>query len=230
MSYFFVSRVYPDFKSGPHASYEITDEAVFFPGDTIPFVALNTTRDAQNDEWKIVTEDLPGPGPVWNWNWNWTTNHWEAPPPPPATQAQKDAVKAVINATRDARISGGFTFQPVDGGPAYPIQSDQSDRENVVGLKLIAQTVIDVTLQSEGSTESLVDNYRWIDDDHDFEFICGDNTRLKMDPFAVIKLFHRGVAFKLATTMYARDLKDAVQLAETTADLAAINISTGWPS
>lgn len=117
-----------------------------------------------------------------------------------------------IDAERDRRIDGGFSFN------AVRFQSRPSDRENVMGAAQLAGAY----LAAGGNPASL----RWADPVHDFQWIAEDNSTVPMSAGAVVSLFQAGVAFKTALTFHARDLKDTVLAAE---DPASINWMTGWP-
>lgn len=130
-------------------------------------------------------------------------------PVPPMT-AEEFGV--LVNATRDARISGGMTYLN------KRFQTRATDRENIVGMADLARDAIAAGAQP--------DDYRWLDPDEDFEWILEDNTTLKMDAHQVVGLKMRGIAFKSATTRHAFGLK---RDAETLGDLRSYDLKTGWP-
>jgi hypothetical protein len=102
----------------------------------------------------------------------------------------------------------------------YRIQSRQSDRENVLGLAMAAQSAILAGAQPG--------NLRWLTLDQDFGFITADNTIIPMDAFDMIALYRQGLAFKPAATFHACAVKDEVLAATSDADVCTFNLESGW--
>ncbi len=130
-------------------------------------------------------------------------------PEPPAPTAED--ICRQIDAERDRRINGGFSF-----GDAR-FQSAASDRENIMGAATLAMAY----LAAGGDPDDL----RWADPDKDFGWIIEDNSTMPMTAPMTVALFQAGVAFKAALTFHARDTKDAVLAA---ADPTSVDWMTGW--
>lgn len=130
-------------------------------------------------------------------------------------EVAKAEANAAVNARRDQRIAGGFTFM------GHAFQSRASDRENIMGAAQAAFMAV-----ASGAQEG---DLRWADPDSDFGWITADNAVVPMDAQTVIGLFQFGVAFKSAQTFYARGLKDLIDAAEDVEAVAAIDLETGWP-
>lgn len=124
-----------------------------------------------------------------------------------------------VNRLRDDKIEGGFGFS--HQGEDYPIQSRQSDRENVIGLGLAAMGAI--------SAGAKVDDLEWLTPGQAFGFITGDNRTILLDAAGMLALYRRGLGFKMALTLHARSLKDAILGATDLGALDAINVTNGWP-
>lgn len=131
-------------------------------------------------------------------------------PEPPAFTAED--ICRQIDAERDRRIDGGFTFA------SARLQSRPSDRENVMGAAQLAMGY----LAAGGDPSSL----RWADPDNDFVWITADNGTISLTAPDTIAMFQAGVAFKSAMTFYARAMKDAVIAAE---DPSSVEWGEGWP-
>ena len=134
------------------------------------------------------------------------------PDEPGSGEPTLEQLLARVDAERDRRIDGGFTFE----GQVY--QSRPSDRENVMGAAQLAMGAI-----GQGAQPG---DLRWADPDEDFVWITADNQLVPLDAPQVVALFQAGVAFKSALTFHARALKDALLEA---ADPLTVNIETGWP-
>lgn len=133
-------------------------------------------------------------------------------------RAKAEATEAV-NAERDARIEGGYTF--TQDGETYPIQSAQSDRENVIGLGLAAMGAL-----SQGAQPG---DLEWLIPGLPFGFITADNRTIPLDAQGMMALYQRGLGFKMALTLHARALKDAMLAAADLEALEATPTDTGWP-
>lgn len=131
--------------------------------------------------------------------------------PDPIIPSVED-LTAAVDAERDRRIDGGFTFM------GLLFQSRPSDRENVMGAAQLAMAAI-----GQGAQPG---DLRWADPNGDFEWILADNSKVTLDAYEAVALFQTGVAYKKAITFHARDLKDAILSAE---DPASIDIEAGWP-
>lgn len=134
---------------------------------------------------------------------------WVEPEPPEPTA---EDIFRQIDAERDRRIDGGFTFQ------GERLQSRPSDRENVMGAAQLAMGY----LAAGGDPSSL----RWSAPDNDFVWITSDNGTIPLTAPDTISMFQAGVAFKSALTFYARAMKDAVIAAE---DPSSVEWREGWP-
>lgn len=122
---------------------------------------------------------------------------------------------AAVMALRQSKIDGGFTF----GGTAFQTRPD--DRENVAGAAQLAFMAIAAGAQP--------DDLRWHGGDSDFVWIAEDNSLVSMDAPTVIDFAKALAAHKSACIFNARALKDAIAAAETVEDVAAIDITVGWP-
>lgn len=123
------------------------------------------------------------------------------------------SIYTAIDAERDRRINGGFTFGE------HTFQSRPSDRENVMGASQLALSY----LGAGGDPSSL----RWANPDADFVWIAADNQTVPLTAADVVALFQVGVAFKSALTFYARAMKDAVIAAE---DPSSVPWRDNWPA
>lgn len=125
-----------------------------------------------------------------------------------------------VNQDRDQRIASGFAFE--HEGESYTIQSDQSDRENVIGLAVAAMGAI-----SQGAQPG---DLHWLGTEDPFGFIAADNRIILLDAYGMMALYRRGLAFKMGTTLYARALKNALLAATDLTQLGAVDIEDGWPA
>lgn len=124
-----------------------------------------------------------------------------------------DDLTARVDAERDRRIDGGFTFI------GHIFQSRPSDRENVMGAAQLAIAAI-----GQGAQPG---DLRWADPESDFVWITADNAPVPLDAHTTVAMFQAGIAFKSGLTFHARALKDAIIAA---ADPASIDIMDGWPA
>lgn len=136
---------------------------------------------------------------------------WVGPPEPPAPTVEE--LCAEVDAERDRRIDGGFTFM------GHRFQSGPSDRENVMGAAQLAIAAI-----GQGAQPG---DLRWADPGSDFVWITADNALVPLDAHTTVAMFQAGIAFKSALTFHARALKDAIIAA---ADPTSVDIQGGWPS
>lgn len=136
----------------------------------------------------------------------------ETPEEPEPEPPSVDELTAAVDAERDRRIDGGFTFA------GHRFQSRPSDRENVMGAAQLA-----LAAMSQGAGAG---NLRWADPDQDFVWITAENDLFPMDAPTTVGLFQAGVAFKSRLTFYARGLKDALLAAE---DPSLVDRENGWP-
>lgn len=165
-------------------------------------------RDPIPPGWIMAAAPPPVPeGKVAMWVDGWAIT--DRPEPPALTV---EDICRQIDAERDRRIDGGFTFQ------GERLQSRPSDRENVMGAAQLAMGY----LAAGGDPSSL----RWADPDNDFVWITADNGTIALTAADTIAMFQAGVAFKSALTFYARAMKDAVIAAE---DPSSVEWGEGWP-
>lgn len=132
---------------------------------------------------------------------------------PPQIAPTVEELCAAVDAERDRRIDGGFTFR------GHVFQSQPSDRENVMGAAQLAIAAIGQGVQPG--------DLRWADPGSDFVWITADNALVPLDAHTTVAMFQAGIAFKSGLTFHARALKDAIIAA---ADPASIEIMDGWPA
>ncbi|NDV48696.1 DUF4376 domain-containing protein [Salipiger sp. PrR003] len=108
--------------------------------------------------------------------------------------AFSDEFLAAINAERDRRINGGFTF----GGVVY--QTRPEDRENMAGAATSALAAI-----TDGAQQG---DLRWHGGSSDFAWIAQDNTLVPMDAQTMLAFGQAAMAHKQAHIFAARALKD----------------------
>lgn len=165
-------------------------------------------RDPVPHGWIMADAPPPIPsGKVAMWSDGWLIA--DHPKPQVATA---DEICRQIDAERDRRIDGGFTFN------GTRLQSRPSDRENVMGAAQLALA----HLSSGRDQESL----RWASPDADFVWITADNGTISLTAPQTVAMFQAGVAFKSALTFYARAMKDNVIEAE---DPSSVDWQGGWP-
>ena len=132
--------------------------------------------------------------------------------PEPVVPTAEDICRQ-IDAWRDARINGGFSYM------GHTFQSRATDRENIAALGADAADAI-----RDGAAAG---DYLWHPDfPTGFGFITEANITVPMDAFQTKGLRSRGLAFKASQTFHARDLKDAVLAAEVP---SSVDWQTGWP-
>lgn len=132
---------------------------------------------------------------------------------PPQIAPTVEELTALVDAERDRRIDGGFTFM------GHTFQSRPSDRENVMGAAQLAIAAI-----GQGAQPG---DLRWADPGSDFVWIAADNALVPLDAHTTVAMFQAGIAFKSGLTFHARALKDAIIAS---ADPESIDIMDGWPS
>lgn len=130
------------------------------------------------------------------------------------TKAEK---VSLVEADKEARISAGFTF----GTPPILYQSRPEDRENLAGSSTAALAAMVGGAQPG--------NLRWHGGDADFQWIAADNSMTPMDAQTVFALGQAAMAHKKAHIFAAFAIKRAIEAATTAAEVAAIDINTGWP-
>ncbi len=145
--------------------------------------------------------------------WHYADGAFMAPPVDlaPLKAARRDAVMRL----RDERIDGGLTF----GG--HEFQTRSQDRENVAGASQLAA----LWLMEGGDRDTL----RWANPAQDFVWIDASNSLRAMSAATVIEFGRALAGFKSACIFHALGLKQAIDAAATEAELAAIDITAGWP-
>lgn len=126
------------------------------------------------------------------------------------------AICARLDAIRDAKIAGGFTYN----GHTY--QSAASDQTRLQGAAQLA-----FMAKAAGAQAG---NYRWSNPNSDFTWIAADNTRVTMDVNDVLGLFQAGAVFETTLVFACRAKKDwVIDPARTRAELLAFDPTAGWP-
>ncbi|MDV2965098.1 DUF4376 domain-containing protein [Nitratireductor aquimarinus] len=120
---------------------------------------------------------------------------WEAEGNVVPAYAPPTPTDAAIDAERDRRINGGFTFEGVE------YQSRPEDRENIAGAATAALGAIVAGAQPG--------DLRWHGGTEDFAWIAADNTMHTMDAQTVYAFGQAAMAHKQAHIFAARTLKDA---------------------
>ena len=120
--------------------------------------------------------------------------------------AKKDQMVTAVNARRDAAEESGFTYL------GKPFDSDSRSVQRISTAVQAAQVAL--------ATSNLAV----------FEWMCADNTTITLDAQQML-----GVPVALATHaneihLNGRNLKDAIAAATTSAELAAVDTGSGWPS
>lgn len=120
--------------------------------------------------------------------------------------AKKAQMVTVVNARRDAAEESGFTYL------GKPFDSDSRSVQRISTAVQAAQIAL--------ATSNLAV----------FEWMCADNTTITLDAQQML-----GVPVALATHaneihLNGRNLKDAIAAATTSAELAAVDTGSGWPS
>lgn len=121
-------------------------------------------------------------------------------------EAKKAQMVTAVNARRDAAEESGFTYM------GKPFDSDSRSVQRINTAVQAAQVAL--------ATSNLVV----------FEWMCADNTTITLDAQQML-----GVPVALATHaneihLNGRNLKDAIAAATTSAELAAVDTGSGWPS
>jgi hypothetical protein len=109
-------------------------------------------------------------------------------PPPPVTSDD-------INAERDRRMAGGFTF----GGNTY--QSDAISRQRIADAAI--EAIEAIMLGVEGG------NLRWCDPDADFTWRTADNAEVPVDAPTMVEIHKAARAHEAFLIKRAQDLKAA---------------------
>lgn len=109
-----------------------------------------------------------------------------------------EALRRDIDAERDRRIDGGFSFNGVR------FQSRPQDRENIAGAAVAALAAI--TAGAEAG------DYRWHGGNADFAWIAEDNSLHLMDAQTLFAFGQAAMAHKQATIFAARQLKDSDEI------------------
>lgn len=103
-------------------------------------------------------------------------------------------VSQEVDIERDRRIDSGFIYND------RPYQSGVTDRENITGSVQLAMLAI------MGGVN--IGDYRWMDDDHDFQWITADNEIVNLDAYDVVELGKLAAITKKNYIFKARMLKD----------------------
>lgn len=119
-------------------------------------------------------------------------------------EAKKVQMVSAVNARRDAAEEAGFTYM------GKPFDSDSRSVQRINTAVQAAQVALAAAAPFE------------------LEWMCADNTTVTLDAQQML-----GVPVALATHANAvhlngRNLKDAIAAATTSAELAAIDIESGW--
>ena len=117
----------------------------------------------------------------------WDGSKFSTPPAPAPT-------KEAVNAERDRRVRGGFSF----GGVLY--QSRDQDMENIAGTASAALGAIMFGAQP--------DDLRWADPNKDFAWIAADNSLTLMDAQTAFSFGQAAMAHKQALIFAARVIKN----------------------
>ncbi|WP_336057379.1 DUF4376 domain-containing protein [Nitratireductor sp. CH_MIT9313-5] len=124
---------------------------------------------------------------------------WKPDPSIIITQEQKAAEARAaffsnVDAERDRRINGGFTFNGIR------FQSRPEDRENIIGAAISAEGAM--------RNGALPGDYRWHGGDSDFVWIAADNSTHPMDAQTMFNFGKAAMAHKQAHIFAARAIKD----------------------
>tara|TARA_R100001230_G_C5675849_1_gene181488 strand:- start:403 stop:819 length:417 start_codon:yes stop_codon:yes gene_type:complete len=106
----------------------------------------------------------------------------------------QERLAAQVNAERDRRIDGHFTFNGVE------YQSRPEDRENMAGAATSALAAI-----TQGAQPG---DLRWHGGAKDFVWIAADNSTVSMDAQTMFALGQAAMAHKQSHIFAARVLKD----------------------
>jgi hypothetical protein len=142
----------------------------------------------------------------------WTENGFDLrwvddPPAPTPTLAEAQSTKrSEVNTLRDAKEVGGFMYQ----GKLF--QSDERSAQRIVNAAMTASSMI---------MASQPFSVTWLSDD-DTEFV--------LDGAGMLALQGAFTQFAGSLHTYGRSLKDQINAATTVAEVAAIDITTGWPA
>jgi hypothetical protein len=115
----------------------------------------------------------------------------------------REAAKRQIDAERDRRIAGGFTFA------GHRFQTRPEDRENIAGASTAALAAI-----INGAQPG---DLRWHGGEKDFAWIAEDNALMPMDAQTMFAFGQAAMAHKQSMIFAARALKD---LAAVPSDIA----------
>lgn len=119
-------------------------------------------------------------------------------------EVSREILKHKVDAERDRRIDGEFTFNDV----VY--QSRPEDRENLSGAATSA-----LAAMVNGAQPG---DLRWHGEDTDFEWIAADNSTVPMDAQTMFTLGQTALSHKSSHIFAARALKNADPIPEDYAD------------
>lgn len=134
----------------------------------------------------------------------------------PSFAERQALLKEQVNAIRDSRVRQPFGF----GEHRYDYDSDSQKR--ITGAAALAGFALTIGGKAP-------DDLYWHDGATPFTWIAADNAFVQMDAQTVFALGQAAAAWESAHVFAARGLKDAIDLAEDDAALAAIDITQGWP-
>lgn len=118
----------------------------------------------------------------------------------PVTEPEPEAATNSVNQERDARISGGMTFQN------HMYQTAQDDRENIAGASTAALAAIVNGAQAG--------DYKWAGAS-DFGWITMDNLVVKMDAQTMFAFGSAAMSWKTANIFAAFAIKARIAAGET---------------
>ena len=134
---------------------------------------------------------------------------------PPLAERQA-RLRERVNAIRDLRMRSAFLF----AGHRFDYDSDS--RKRITGAAALAGFAMTIGGKAP-------DDLYWHGGETPFTWIAADNAFVQMDAQTVFAFGQAAGAWESAHIFHARGLKDAIDLAEDDAALAAIDIESGWP-
>lgn len=117
----------------------------------------------------------------------------------------KSAARSAVNAARDQREQGGFTYAE------KIIDSDMASCIRIAGAASAAQAAL-------GQQQPF-----------GVDWTCADNSVLSLDALGVIGMLAALATHSDAMHQHARALKAQIEAAEDAAAVEAIDIEAGWP-
>jgi hypothetical protein len=175
-------------------------------------IGLDWVDISNNTETVELISDAPadvGPG------WVRLENEWL--PPAPDIAALQAKRTSAVNAERDLRIRSPFTF---DG---MTFDYDAESQKRITGAASLAGFAMTLGGKLPG-------DLLWHGGETPFTWIAADNSLVQMDAATTFAFGQAAAAWESAHIFAARALKDAIEAAETAAELDAIDISANWPT